>query len=292
MRNFGPVFVSRGVVQISNTIDVAIASFMPEGMVSLLMYATTISYVPVSMFGIAISAAELPELSSVLASGEERARQLRERVNAGLRQISFFVVPSAMAMVAVGDVMAGALFQGNKFTHQDTIYTWSILAGSAVGLLASTMGRLYSSTYYALNDTRTPLNFAIVRVLLTSILGYLFAILLPNLLGIDGHWGGAGLTISFGIAGWVEFVLLRRGMNQRIGVTGPPASLMTKLWTGAIVAGAAAFGLKLVLGSLHRVPLAIVVLTGFAAVYGGMMLLFGVPEAHTLVRRFRRRKLR
>ena len=45
------------------------------------------------------------------------------------------------------------------------------LAGSAVGLLASTLGRLYSSTYYALGDTRTPLNCAIVRVALTTVLG-------------------------------------------------------------------------------------------------------------------------
>ena len=53
---------------------------------------------------------------------------------------------------------------------------WGILAGSAVGLLASTLGRLYSSTYYALRDTRTPLRYALVRVVLTTVLGYVFAI--------------------------------------------------------------------------------------------------------------------
>ncbi len=53
------------------------------------------------------------------------------------------------------------------------MYVWGILAGSAVGLLASTLGRLYSSTYYALRDTRTPLRFAILRVALTTLLGYL-----------------------------------------------------------------------------------------------------------------------
>jgi putative peptidoglycan lipid II flippase len=288
LRNFGPVFVSRGVIQISNTIDVAIASFMPNGMVSLLMYATTISYVPVSMFGMAISAAELPELSSVTGSEEEKNRQLRERVNAGLRQVAFFVVPSAMAMLAVGDLMAAALFQRGQFHHQDSIYTWSILAGSSVGLLASTMGRLYSSTYYALHDTKTPLNFAIIRVVLTSILGYLFAIQLPRLLHIDAHWGGAGLTVSFGIAGWVEFALLRRGLNRRIGVTGAPASLMAKLWISAIVAGAAAFGLKVLMSGVRPIASAVVVLASFGLIYGGAALLQRVPEAHALIRRFRR----
>jgi putative peptidoglycan lipid II flippase len=288
MRNFAPVFVSRGVVQISNFIDIAIASFMPNGLVSLLTYATTISYVPVSMFGMAISAAELPELASVMGAHEERNRQLRERVNAGLRQVAFFVVPSAVAMLAVGDLMAAALFQRGKFTHQDSLYTWSILAGSAFGLLAGTMGRLYSSTYYALHDTRTPLNFAVVRVILTSVLGYLFAIKLPGWIGIDPHWGGAGLTISFGIAGWVEFTLLRRGMNARIGVTGAPAPLMVKLWGSALVAGAAAFGLKAALGGVRPVILVVIDLALFAAVYGAAGLALRVPEAHALVRRVRR----
>ena len=125
-------------------------------------------------------------MASVTGTADERARQLRERLNAGLRHIAFFVVPSAAAMLAAGDVMAAAIFQQSRlFTHQDTIYTWSVLAGSAVGLLATTMGRLYSSTYYALHDTKTPFAFAVVRVVLTSMLGYTFALPLPRLLGID-----------------------------------------------------------------------------------------------------------
>jgi putative peptidoglycan lipid II flippase len=290
LRNFGPVGVSRGVVQLSAFIDQLISSFLPDGMVSLLFYATTISYVPVSMFGIAISAAELPEMSSVIGDASERARQIRERLNAGLRQIAYFVVPSAVAMLAVGDVMAAALFQNGRFTHQDTIYTWGILAGSSVGLLASTLGRLYSSTYYALHDTKTPLLFAGVRVLLTSVLGYLFAIPLPRVLGIDPHWGAAGLTVSFGLAGWVEFTLLRRGMNERIGITGLPVSYTARLWTSAALAGAAAFGIKLLLGHMNRVVTGIVVLGAFGLAYLGVTSLLHVPETRILVNRLRHKR--
>ena len=98
-----------------------------------------------------------------------------------------------------------------------TVYVWGILAGSAVGLLASTMGRLYASTFYALHDTRTPLRFAVLRVALTIGLGYLFALPLPRALGVEARWGAAGLTASAGIAGWIEFLLLRRALNARIG---------------------------------------------------------------------------
>jgi len=288
LRNFAPVGLSRGVIQISAYIDQLISSFLPEGMVSLIFYATTISYVPVSLFGMSISAAELPEMASVTGEHAERARQLRERLNAGLRHMAFFVIPSAAAMLVAGDVMAAALFQhGRHFSRQDTIYTWSILAGSAVGLLASTMGRLYSSTYYALHDTRAPLRFAIVRVVLTTALGFAMALGLPKLLGIDPHWGGAALTASFGIAGWVEFTLLRRGMNERIGDTGLPASLAIKLWSCAALAGAAALGLKVAFPNLHRILAAVVVLGGFGVVYLGATLLARVPEARILIRRVR-----
>jgi putative peptidoglycan lipid II flippase len=107
-------------------------------------------------------------------------------------------------------VIVSAIYQSGRFTHSDATYVWGILAGSTVGLLASTLGRLYSSTYYALKDTRTPLNYALIRVALTTVLGYLCAIPLPHALGVDSRWGVAGLTLSAGIASWVEFTLLRR----------------------------------------------------------------------------------
>jgi putative peptidoglycan lipid II flippase len=254
----------------------------------LLTYATTISYVPVSMFGIGISAAELPEMSSVLGTDDERFRKLRERLNAGLRQIAYFVIPSALAMVAAGDTMAAALFEhGKRFEHQSTIYIWGILAGSAVGLLASTSGRLYSSTYYALHDTKTPLKFAVVRVALTSILGYIFAVPVPRMLGIDGQWGAAGLTISFGIAGWTEFMLLRHSLGKRIGETGLPASLTIRLWASAVIAGGAAFGLKQVLPHWSSVVTAVLVLGTFGLVYLGATMAMKVPETSILLRRLK-----
>src|ERR1044071_7839939 len=124
----------------------------------------------------------------------------------------------------------------------DARYVWVILAGSAVGLLASTLGRLFSSAWYALHDARTPLRYALIRVGLTIGLGYFAAIHLPGLLGMSPAWGAAGLTASAGVAGWVEFLLLRRGLDRRIGVTRLPAEFVARLWTPALAAAAAAWG--------------------------------------------------
>jgi putative peptidoglycan lipid II flippase len=194
-----------------------------------------------------------------------------------------------MAFLALGDILAGALFQSGRFTQADSVYVWSILAGSAVGLLASTLGRLYASTYYALRDTRTPLRYAIVRVVLTSGLGYLFAIPLPRLLGIDPHWGVAGLTASAGIAGWVEFAMLRRTLNARIGRTGLPASLVARLWLSAAAAAAVAWGVKELVGSRAAILLAVLTIVPYGVVYFALTAALGIPEVRTVLGRFTRR---
>jgi putative peptidoglycan lipid II flippase len=286
LRNFVPVFISRGVVQISAYVDQVIASLVGSGAVTALTNAQTISTLPVSLFAMSISAAELPAMSSALGDPEQVAAQLRTRLDSGLRRIAFFVVPSAAAFLALGDVITAALFQTGRFTHEDSLYVWAILAGSSVGLLATTLGRLYSSTYYALRDTRTPLRYAVVRVSLTTALGYLCAIPLPRWIGMDAHWGMAGLTASAGVAGWVEFVLLRRTLNGRIGRTGLPASLAAKLWISAALAAAAGWAVKLAIG--HHGPLlsAVVVLGVYGMVYFAAAWLLRVEECRRTLKRF------
>ncbi|HXT11394.1 MAG TPA: murein biosynthesis integral membrane protein MurJ [Candidatus Angelobacter sp.] len=288
LRNFIPVFFSRGVVQISAYVDQVIASLVGEGAVSALAYSQSIATLPVSLFGMAISAAELPAMSSALGDAEGVAAQLRARLDAGLRRIAFFVVPSAMAFLAMGDVITAALFQTGKFTHDDSLYGWAILAGSSVGLLASTLGRLYSSTYYALRDTRTPLRYAVVRVSLTTTLGYLCAILVPRWTGIDARWGMAGLTASAGLAGWVEFTLLRRTLNQRIGRTGLRASMAAKLWISAALAAGAAWGGKLVIGRHGPVLSALAILSIYGVVYFAATYLLGIEECRVALKRLMR----
>jgi putative peptidoglycan lipid II flippase len=285
LRNFGPVFVGRGVVQISAYVDTVLASLLPTGAVAGLSYAQVLYTLPVSLFGMSVSAAELPTMAGATGTEAERAAFLRQRLGAGLRQIAFFVVPSAMAFLALGDVVTGALYQSGAFTREMTVYVWGILAGSAVGLLASTMGRLYASTYYALHDTRTPLRFALVRVALTVGLGYLAALPLPRLLGIDPRWGAAGLTASAGLAGWVEFALLRAALNRRIGTTGLPVALTTRLWAAAAAGAGAAWGLRALLPVGGPILSAVLLLTVYGGVYFFLTDRLGIPEAAAVTRR-------
>lgn len=285
VRNFVPVFISRGVVQLSAYVDMWLASWLPTGAPTALANAQLLYTLPVSLFGMTISAAELPAMSSLQGTDSEIAVQLRRRLNASLQRIAFFTVPSAIAFLCLGDIIAAAVLQSGRFKHADSVYVWEILAGSAVALLASTMGRLYSSTYYALKDTRTPLRFAIIRVTLTTVLGYLCSLPLPRLLGIDPRLGAVGLTASAGVAGWVEFLLLRRTLNQRIGSTGLPLSLFLRLYGSALAGAAAAWAVKFSVGPRYPVILAMATLAPYGVVYLGGTYLLGVGSVRSFLRR-------
>ena len=245
----------------------------------LLSYAQTLYMLPVSLFGMSVSAAELPAMSSALGTDSEIAATLRSRLGAGLQKISFFVVPSAVAFLALGNVVASTLYRTGKFSEQDVLFVWAALAGSGVGLLAQTMGRLYSSTFYALRDTRTPLRYALVRVALTLCLGYLFALPLPRALGIDHNWGVAGLTASAGIAGWVEFVLLRRGLQARIGHVEFSTARVLKLWAAALASAALAVLLERSLHLASPVLRGLAVLIPYGVAYLVITHLLGVSSA-------------
>jgi putative peptidoglycan lipid II flippase len=238
-----------------------------------------------------VSAAELPMMSGAIGEASEVASVLRTRLNSGLRQITFLVVPSVVGFLVLGDVIVSAIYQSKtgRFQHADVTYVWVILAGSTVGLLSSTLARLYSSGFYALRDTRTPLRFAVARVLLTTILGYLCAYPVPRLLGIDPRWGVAGLTISAGVASWAEFSLLQRGIRRRVGQVGVPLPILAQVWIAALIAAAAARALLMALGPRSPIVLAILVLSLYGVVYFAVCMAMKLPEAHTMLGLLRRR---
>lgn len=287
--NFGPVFLSRGVVQVSAYVDNLLASFLSTGAVTALYNAQTIYLLPVGLFGMSVSAAELPLMSGTVGTPEEIHAAMRERLGAGLRRIAYFVVPSAMAFIALGDVVTGVIYQTGRFGRADSLYVWGILAGASVGLLATTSGRLYASAFYSLGDTRTPLRFAIVRVALTTLLGYLAAFPLPAWVGLEPRWGVAGLTASAGAAGWVEFVLLRRALGQRIGKVDLSTRSLVPLWAAASAGAVAAWGVKLAFALRLPLAMGLLALLLYGITYLIVTHLLRVPEARALVGRVARR---
>jgi putative peptidoglycan lipid II flippase len=298
LRNAGPAIMGRGVVQLSGWVDMWLASFLFGGAVAALGYAQTFYMLPVSLFGMSIAAAELPELSR---AGGSDVEPLRRRVSAGLRQMAVFVVPSVVGYLVLGDVIIGAMYQRGAFVRGDTILVYLILAGYSIGLLASTATRLYSSALYALNDTRTPARIAMLRVATSAVLGGTLMILLEPItvrgftislgtgLTILGRpIGAAGLAAGAGLAAWLEWTLLRRALGRRIG-DASAAGVLLRLVLAALAAAAAARGLLYVLPPPGRFTALFIALVPFGAIYFAVASVLGVSEVRTAVGRVTRR---
>ncbi len=254
-RNFVPVVLSRGVVQISAFVDSIIASLLAAGSLSALSYAQTLYLLPVSVFGMSVSAAALPELSSLT---DDALTEFHTKLNAGIRRILFFILPSAAAFLLIGDRLIGLVFQSGEFSAGDTALVWSALAVLAFGLPCSTVSRLLSQYFYSRNQAVKLLRISLLRVLLSSALGMVLA--------LHYGWGLAGLCLGTTFGAFLELFLLS-GLLKRSTGSLPRLSIRTT-----------AFGCSLIpLGFLARIASA-----GLDRI-SGALLAAGVFGAGTLL---------
>jgi putative peptidoglycan lipid II flippase len=206
--------------------------------------------------------------------------------------VVFLVVPSAVAFVAIGGWIVALLFETGRFGARDTELVWIVLAGSALGLAASTQGRLFASAFYALGDPTPPLRAALVRVGLGGLAGWAVVLPLRDALGYEARWGAFGLAAAAALAAWIEYALLRRWLAARIGRVPVPTALGLGALGAAVLAGAMGHSggaLAVHLGA-RGWQAALVAIPIFGAVYLGVMAAAKVPEARGLVRRILRRR--
>jgi putative peptidoglycan lipid II flippase len=297
-RNAGPAILGRGVVQLSGYVDVFLASWLAFGAVGALGFAQTLYVLPISLFGMSVAAAELPELSRERG---QAAAALRERVNGGLRRIAVFVVPSFVGFVLLGDIIVAGLFQGGDFGRDDTVFVYVILAGYSIGLLASTATRLFSSAFFALQDTRTPARVAILRVVVAGVLGAALMLALRRW-QVAGHGLGAlGLALAASVGSWLEWALLRRNLRRRLeGDIAAGRSPVARMLAAAIIAALLGRAILLVLPEalmpdaeqIRHIAIAAWVLGPFGIAYFLVARALGVREAAVAVDRVVRRLLR
>lgn len=286
-KNFLPAVTTRGVVQISAYIDNMMASFLPIGTVSALAYAQTLSLLPISLFGMSISASELPSLSELANPDSVDKTKIKNRLTSAFSRIAYFVIPTMAVYFFLGQQVIALVFQSGNFKAEDTFRVWLILIGSTFGLLSSTWGRLVSSTFFALRDTRTPFKFSCVRVAVTIVLGYLFAFPAIRLLSLDPKWSGCGLTLAAGFAGWIEFLMLKNAISKRGIQVDLNFSNQIKIWSASLVAAIAGYT-YFASGFVENFWLKNVsTLAIFGAVYLSVSFLLRVPEADTLLRRIK-----
>jgi putative peptidoglycan lipid II flippase len=301
VRNAGPAIMGRGVVQLSSYVDLMLASLLAIGAVAHLRYAQTLYILPISLFGMSVAAAELPELARERGSATQA---LRERMVAALGRVAFFVVPSFAAFVLLGEVFVAGLYRAGEFGDANVTVVWLTLAAYSLGLLASTSTRIYQSTFFALRDTKTPARVAGLRVLTSAVAGAVLmmqfervslgSFTTPAGLFADIHINGlplgpVGLALGASVGAWLEWALLRARLTRRIGRINAGAAQYVRMFGAALAAAGSGYGLTFIVPDLHPLPKALLVGAVFGIVYFAAARVLGLGEARVLLDSISRR---
>ncbi len=223
IRAFGPAVAGRGVSQLSAYVDLLLAQALKVGALAALGPALLLYLLPVSLFGLSVAAAELPELARL---GHSARQRFALRLGASLRQSMFLTIPTAVGYVAVGFFLVGAIWRRGAFGLDDNYLVWAVLAAYSLGLVATTMSRLLQNAFWALGDTRTPAWMAGLRVVLSALVALPLMLLLDPfevgpLANLESDssplfLGAVGLGLGSAAAAWVEWWQLIRALRKRL----------------------------------------------------------------------------
>jgi len=313
LRAFGPIVLARGGAQLSALVDLALASVLAGTAVAILGYAQVLYLLPISLFGMSVAAAELPELS---ARSDAAPGEGRERVRAGLARVAFFVAPIAGLFLVAGDLVVGALWQRGQFDAQDALTVGVVLGGYALGLLAITASRLLQSALYAAQAAAVVARASLLRVVLAAALGAALMLqldrvaLTPEGLALvgelpaftplpaearealqgAGRLGPVGLTLGAAVGAWVEYLLLRRQVAARLGPVRLGGGELARTLGATGVAMALAVALRPLVEGLPPLLAGPAVAAAGAVAYLALGWWLGLTEARALLAAARARR--
>ncbi len=266
LRASSGVILGRGIVQLSAYVDLAVASLLAAGAVAALGYAQVLYLLPISLFGMSVAAASLPDLATI--PDGERARLMSD-VERGMRRIATFVIPTAAVYLVLGERAVALLFGGGAFGVLETRQVALVLGAYSLGLLASTQSRLLQSALYGLDDTVTPARTAAIRVAVGTMVGVALMLILDGYrVGVEGivavssagiadlaarsspvslhRLGAVGLALGASVGAWVEWFLLRRALASRTSMPRVAAGWRRPALAALMVLPAAPAGAALV----------------------------------------------
>jgi putative peptidoglycan lipid II flippase len=207
MRLMAPAIIASAALQINVFVNTRFASGLGEGPVSWLSYAFRLIYLPIGIFGVAISTATLPVASR--AAALDNLLEFRRTIASSLRLTFFLTIPSAVGLIVLSEPIIALIFERGLFDADDTRQTAIALCLNAVGLTAYSAVRVLVPSFFALKETRTPMLVSLVSI----VINYLVAWFTVDVWRI-GH---RGLAFSISVVSIVNFLLLLLALRHRLG---------------------------------------------------------------------------
>jgi putative peptidoglycan lipid II flippase len=206
----GPGTIGLAATQMNVFVNTVLATREGTGAVSWLNYAFRLMYLPTGLFGVSIATATVPAVSRHAAHQNEAA--MRSTLADGLSLMLVLNVPATVGLIVLSHPIVRVIFERRAFLPSDTFATAAALQYYAVGLLGYSIVRIASPTFYALGDSRTPVQISVAAVLVNAVLNIVFA----RLFGYRGLALGTSIAALFNAAGLL-WLLRRRldGLNDR-----------------------------------------------------------------------------
>ncbi|HWM30503.1 MAG TPA: murein biosynthesis integral membrane protein MurJ [Methyloceanibacter sp.] len=202
MQLAAPGLLAGGMAQITLVIGTIIAT-LQDRVVSWLYYADRIFQLPLGVIGVAIGVVLLPDLSHKLRAGDHQAVALSE--NRALQVALLLTVPAATALYIAALPIIRVLFQRGAFAATDTEATAAMLSALALGLPAYVLIKVLHPSFFAREDTKTPMILAGIAMAANVVLS--FALF---------FWiGPVGIALATTLAGWLNVTLLAIMLKRR-----------------------------------------------------------------------------
>jgi putative peptidoglycan lipid II flippase len=201
----GPGTIGLAATQINVFVNTVLATHEGTGAVSWLNYAFRLMYLPTGLFGVSIATATVPAVSRQAAQHNDVA--VRSTLADGLSLMLVLNVPATVGLIALSHPIVRVIFERRAFLPSDTLATAAALQYYAVGLLGYSIVRIAAPTFYALGDSRTPVQISVVAVLVNAALN----VVLAELFGYRGLALGTSIAALFNAAGLLW--LLRRRLD-------------------------------------------------------------------------------
>lgn len=189
-----PGALGAGVMQVNLLIDTILASFLPTGAVSYLFYADRFNQLPLGMIGIAMSTALLPLLSQHLQ--KNRLKEAEWVQNRAIEYALSLTLPAALALMVLSPLLFGVLFERKAFGPDQVHETAAVLAAFSTGLPAYVGVKIFSTSFFARYDTKTPVKIAIISMMVNIALNLTFMPFLAHV----------GIALATSLSSWMNLL--------------------------------------------------------------------------------------
>ncbi|HUF06004.1 MAG TPA: murein biosynthesis integral membrane protein MurJ [Candidatus Binatia bacterium] len=200
----GPRTLGLAAGQINFLVSTVLASGLPEGSLTAYNYAFQLSQIPVGVVGVSIAVALFPTLSSDAALG--RIGEIRRQVANAVRVLIFVAAPLMAIMIVLREPLTSVFYEYGAFSAAAAERTASTLLFFAIGLGGHIVVHVLTRAFYAMQDTRTPVTWAIIAV----------AVNVPLMAWLVGPMGVEGLALALSIASVLEVIGLMWSLHRRI----------------------------------------------------------------------------